>query len=387
MKSQLKLEIRPNNQLTLTVGSWSKPKQDAYKSAVMTNDETRLETRNYAAKIKTSKNLADMDRAKNKYRQEIGIKPSKPLLDIILKSQRAKTPPLYTGNTPKSFTRQSGQKLRECGAAIDIASQGNLESCREVTLTLPADTEMAFKVLADRSSYVINRLFQPIRNKYGDTCHWFFVWEYQKRGALHTHICIYHNDPFICEVIANKLISSWHNILCDLSDITGVCMFSRKNQKSCTVRSSHQHHTAPIKKAVGSYFSKYAGKQESKQSWYCQKYPVSRFWGSSKAVKRIIKENSLRFDLDLFREQECQSKFERIVENILEKVQIVSSTSYDFDIQLSGKARINKAKNGSVYVVSEQGKNVASGTRYTFYVCPEDFRKAMDLVVNEFSTF
>lgn len=386
MKSQLKLELRPNNQLTLTIGSWRKPTQEAYKSAYLTNNEIQA-SRNFKQKIEGGKRIIEDARQTNVYRSEIGIKPSKRHLDIISKSQRAKKKPLYTGNTPKSFTRQSGQKLRECGAAIDIASEGILERCREVTLTLPANHEKAFKALADYSGYAINRLFQPIRRKYGSECHWFFVWEYQKRGALHIHICVFHECPCTCKEIAEKLIEQWHTILCDISEKSGTCLFTDKSGKACTIRKNHQNHTAPIQKAVGSYFSKYAGKLESKQAWYCQKYPVSRFWGSCQAIKNIIKENSLRYDLDLFREQETQTKFESIIENVLSKLQVTSTSSYDFDIQLSGKARLNRAKDGTSHIIHEQGKNVASGTRYTFYFDSKQFDYAYSLVEKEMQFF
>jgi hypothetical protein len=261
------------------------------------------------------------------------------------------------------------------------------ERSREVTLTLPANRGEAFKVLADRSGYVVNRLFQPIRNKYGDECHWFFVWEYQKRGALHMHVCIFHKDVEICEVIADKLINQWHQILCDVSEVTGICMFTDRTGKACTIRQNHQNHTAPIQKTVGAYFSKYAGKSESKQFWYCQKYPVSRFWGSSKAVKAIIKANSLKYDYDLENEKNANLWLESIIEKIITKLAIVSANLYDFDIQLSGQTRINTKKNGGKEIITDPDRSVANGTRYTFYFDSNQFEYAMNLIQLEMSAY
>jgi hypothetical protein len=369
MKSQIKLSLRPNNQITLTHGSWRKPRQEAYKSAYLTNNENQAR-KNFDKKIETAKALAITHREENEYRKAIGIKPYQSHLDIIKKSQRVKKNPSSRLNTPKNFTHASGQHLRECGAAIDIACGGNISLCHEITLTLPANTQEAFHAIAAKSGYVVNRLFQPIRRHYGDECLWFFVWEYQKRGALHMHICVYHPSEKSGKEIAQKLIEQWHQILCDLSEMCNTSMFARKDGRSCTIRSLHQHHTAPIRKAVGAYFSKYAGKQESKQSWYCKKYPVSRFWGSSAQVKKIVSVHSAKFDLDLFNEQEANKKLEQIIENILEKLLIISTTSYDFDVNIGH---------------GEHRRNVANGTRYTFYFDSVQFEQAMGLVWHEMS--
>jgi hypothetical protein len=149
-------------------------------------------------------------------------------------------------------------------------------------------------------------------------------------------------------------------------------MFVRKNGRSCTIRALHQHHTAPIRKTVGAYFSKYAGKQESKQSWYCKKYPVSRFWGSSAQVKKIVTAHSQKYELDLFNEQEANKKFEQIIENILEKLLIISTTSYEFDVNIG---------------YGDRRRNVANGMRYTFYFDPKQFERAMGLVCQEMGCF
>jgi hypothetical protein len=371
MKSQIKLELRPNNQITLTHGAWRKPAQEAYKSAYLTDKENR-EQKKFGKKLAIAKSAAIAEREKNEYRKAIGINPSQSQLDIILKSQRTERSLASRLNTPKNFTHASGQHLRECGAAMDIACRGDTRFCHEITLTLPANTQEAFHAIAAKSGYIVNRLFQPIRRRYGIDCLWFFVWEYQQRGALHFHGCIYHPDECEGLFIAAQIIEQWHQILIDVSIQCDTDMFARKNGRSCTIRSLHQHHTAPIRKAVGAYFSKYAGKQESKQSWYCKKYPVSRFWGSSAQVKKIVSVHSARFDLDLFNEQEANKKLEQIIENILEKLSIISSTSYDFDVNIGyGASR----------------RNVAVGTRHTFYFDSIQFEQAMGLVCAEMSVW
>lgn len=376
MQSQIRVSLRPNNQITITKGSWKKAECKV----------SQKDRRNYAKKdvkkflhqmavdeniVKTAENNHDL------YRYRIESSP----LDIIKKSQRNQTPLKSKLNTPKSFTRASGQKLRECGAAIDIACNGDVSLCHEVTLTLPANHESAYFALAASSGYVINRLFQPLRRNYVDSVLWFFVWEYQKRGALHLHICIYHPDREVGALIARELIEQWHKILCDLSERCNTDMFLSKHGDRCYIRQLHQHHTAPIRKAVGSYFSKYAGKQESKQSWYCKKYPVSRFWGCNSPLKAIIKANSIQIDFDFEgREIEALAKFESIIENVIERLTIVSTSEYSFNICIRGAKRINRIENEKEFLSIGDSRSISNGDRYTFYFDQMELKKAIELI-------
>lgn len=382
MNSQIRVKLRPNNQITVTCGSWKKKEVPVYQDLRLKHS-CADKYKNRLPEIKRKPLRSD-----NKPYEIPKKKIDRAKLDIIQKFQRSKKKPRMRLNRPKDFTKESGQKLRESGAAVDIACNGETRFCHEVTLTLPANHHDAFTALAAYSGYVINRLFQPIRRKYGEMCLWFFVWEYQKRGALHVHICIYHPDECEGLYIAAQLIEQWHKILCDLCVMADCDMFSRKDKKSSTIRYNHQHHTAPIKKAVGAYFSKYAGKEESKQSWYCQKYPVSRFWGSCKAIKEIIKAHSLEFNFDYVGcEKDCEWKHSEIIDRIISNLNIVSVSQYSFLIQLRGGHVLNRYKDGKKLISNWDGKKVAEGDRTTFYFEQSQFLQAMELLKSECEFF
>lgn len=380
MYSQLKLEVRPNNQITITRGNWRKKQKEVSQNPIWLHDKIH--------ESEWQDKKADIVAKRETYEYIRSIDPisKRPPLDITKKSQRSRKPYSPRPNTPKNFTAKSGQKLRECGAAVDIACGGDTRFCHEVTLTLPANHEHAFRALAAYSGYVVNRLFQPIRRKYADVCLWFFVWEYQRRGALHMHICVYHPDECEGLYIAAQLIEQWHKILCDLCQIADTDMFCRKNKKNSTPRYLHQHHTSPIKKAVGAYFSKYAGKEESKQSWYCQKYPVSRFWGSSKSIKEIIKKHSFSFEIDFrFDTDRCEERYIEIMEQISLNLHLVSVSGYEFCISSTFSHSFKKYKNGRKIINQVEGKIFAEGKRDTLYFKQEDFKKALDFMLSESS--
>jgi hypothetical protein len=375
MRSQISVKIRPNNQITITSGSFCKRKKEITPAAQQDLDiSMSIDIQNLAEEMAAQRIVLEKLRIKLD-------KTSKPYLDIIKKSQRSKKPSFSRLNKPKNFIKQSGQKLRESGAAMDLACNGNTKFCHEVTLTLPANTKEAFTALAAYSGYAINRLLQPIRRDYGSDCLWFYVLEYQKRGALHIHFALYHPDETEGLWIAAKMIEQWHKVLIDIGEKADTDMFVSKRKDRSTIRANHQHHTQPISKAVGAYFSKYAGKQESKQNWYCQKYPVSRFWGSSKTVKEVIKEHSFEYKIDYFSDEKSQQNMmEHITEELLEQIETVSVSAYNFDISLRGSHRINRYSNGRKIIVSGNNLSIAKGERHTIYCAPVDYLKALKIV-------
>lgn len=382
MESQIRISLRPNNQITLTKGRWRKKEIEVTQSVIKDFDRISDEDR-----FEEMEKLAIASRLDTIAREYRSKRPNPPL-DIILKSQRKKKAPCMRLNTPKNFTRFSGQKILESGSAMEIASNNQMRFCHEVTLTLPANMQEAFKALAAYSGYIINRLFQLIRRNYGDSVLWFFVWEYQERGALHLHIALYHPDESEGLYISALLIEQWNKILSDVSIQANTDMFAPAKGRRKKLPFQYQHHAQPLQKSVASYFAKYAGKEESKNDWYVKKYPVSRFWGSSKRIKEIIKNHSMEFNFDYQgNEKEAVEKFQEIVNNVIEKLAIVSASKYSFDIQLQGKTRLNRYQNGRKILSIDANKSIARGDRYTFYFNRNDYRKAMELIQNECGYF
>jgi hypothetical protein len=382
MQSQLRIALRPNNQITITKGRWGKPLNAVSQSPIRLHD--RISFEDLDAKRWEMIGQRAYYEAVKKFRDRQKNSP----LDITEKSQQPKKNPCSRLNKPKAFTRFSGQRIREAGAAMSIASNGKPERCREVTLTLPANTQEAFTAIAAYSSIAVNLLFNPIRKEWGAGALWFFVWEYQKRGALHMHIALFNEDIEECERMAHKLIDQWHKVLCIIGEKANTCMFTDRRKDRCTIRSKHQYHTEPIRKDVGAYFSKYAGKTESKTEWYVQKYPVARFWGSSRSLKRIVKENSLTFDFDYQgNEIEAIAKYNSIIESVIEKLSIVKFSSYEFSVGSQSKANMRFYPKHRKILSLEKGKIFAEGERSTFYFSQMEFKKAMELIREECENF
>lgn len=375
MRTQIRLDLRVNNQLTVTFGSWKRKLIDT-SSLLGEPQPDKYQLARYRHAIKTSGSvIAESETFENKLDRLF------PPLDITKKSQQRSKTNICKLNKPKSFTRFSGQRIRESGAAMSLAANGEMSRCRELTLTLPGNTKEAFSAIAAYSSTAINLLFNVVRKRWGKDALWFFVWEYQKRGALHLHIALHHESPEQCEQMAIALIAQWHNILEIIGEKANTCMFTAKQKDRCTIRAKHQYHTAPIEKDVAAYFSKYAGKEESKNNWYIQKYPVSRFWGSSRSLKQIVRENSLRFDFDYQgNEKEALKKYSELIEQVIEKLRIVSFKQYEFEVKGAPTATLKRYPSSKRVLSLCAGKVFAEGERSIFYIDKNDLEVAKNLL-------
>jgi hypothetical protein len=366
--SQVKLSIRPNNQVTITIGDWVKKTLRPSTTAITEHDRVcKKKLTNLAKKYKYQR---EYFAATTENRQHL----FPPNLDIIRKKETLPKIIPIREYKPKSFTKISGQRLRECGAAMDILSGGRLEECYEICLTLPANHESAFAAIAKNTYFATHRIFSYIKKLYGGEVSWFYVWEYQKRGALHLHIAVHHKAAMLLPTICSNIKHAWFRVLQDIGKMSDCCMFTDKSMKKCVMPDRWQMHSAQIRKSVGSYFSKYAGKEESKQSHYCQKYPISRFWGSSKLIKKAIAENSVEAVWDFQGNLEQAEKFhQQLLEDLIFSTELAKITKYNFCITSKRSCTARVGKDGKLRLFPIEPKVYASGERITAYVLPENF--------------
>jgi len=323
MERQLKIKLLPNNQVSLFTQTVKVKREEVYSDVpdYSRQPEWRKEYyRNGQAKFDRERSKTHETKRVAFYKADGSVKfrllrveknepesrsPKSenikriPTLDIKKKSQRK--PKSLSGwgekSRPKKFGHSAGQKIRECGAMMDLACGYDPSFCRVVTLTMPSGTHDSFDAMARYSGYVINRIFQPIRRLGLYDSHWFFVWEYQKRGALHLHIAISNPDKQKSFECGEKLVGKWIEILRDIQEESGVDMFLRADGKSYAKEEDYQNLNQEMRKSCGGYFSKYASKsQNTKENSYIAKYskeyPPSRFWGSSKSLKYMCKQYS-----------------------------------------------------------------------------------------------
>lgn len=410
MLSQLRLNLRINNQISIGLQNCPSATPSIYSSEWLTALENKQENWQKLDRILRAQKAAKAPRYDYFGRLIPRLSPPKvrlpkissPPLDLIQKFQRQLKPlrrsrllfllcdllpkildyfSQFRLNPDRHFSHQAGQRIREAGAAMEIDAGRAMRFCHCTTLTLPANSREAFEAIAAYSSYAINRLFQIIRRRYPDMNSYFFCWEFQKRGALHLHIAHYHPDESEGMLIGNLLIEQWHKILCDISENSGICLFSNASGKACTARHLHQHHTQPMRKSVAGYFAKYAGKSASdpispdgkkRFTGLCPK----RFWGSSFHLKRIVKENSYSSLFDVSSESEAESRYQNLLSILLEE-KIIHANRYEFKKEIEV---FNHRKRDWEDRPIRWKKIIAEGFREIFYVTPESYQKLLKAI-------
>lgn len=232
-------------------------------------------------------------------------------LDTLENSQQTKQAHSSWGQPQKekTFGWSAGQKILEGGAIIDRFC--GAENSHMLTLTLPGNTPVAMDALARWSGWIVNRILQVVRRKHTveNPIYWFFVWEHQKRGALHMHFCLgWRVPPEIRELLGKEIIQKFYRCLHEIGAKESIDLFARKGFSGSwkDQEDKWQWDCQQVTKSVAHYFAKYAKKnaeytrnngdkqdkngrkqcfaRSSSSSHKRGNYPT-RYWGSSKTIK------------------------------------------------------------------------------------------------------
>ena len=247
-------------------------------------------------------------------------------LDIIKKSQHSKIyeRPWGKPQTIKRFTRNAKQRILECGAVVD--SECALKEIYELTLTIPGSGLDVYRVVSEWSGYIVNRMTQIIRRKRWERYnpYWFFVWEHQKRGALHMHWCVaIKGDNMAARRLCMELKDKWYVLLMELSDKTRIDLFKKKGSFGTWRHDSQvwQWHCKTVTKSVAAYFSKYCSKTYETSQFNAERRRrrerhnggdsggrgkqgivslcPSRYWGCSSSLKKLCADKRITISFDV----------------------------------------------------------------------------------------
>lgn len=265
------------------------------------------------------------------------------LLALRKKSQESKKAHSSWGQKrpERSFTKRGRHKLLEVGAALDKA--GCTAGSEAVTLTIPGSTPEALDVIARWSGWLTNRLNQTLRDiayrETGNQPHgYFYVWELQKRGALHLHYCLVGYPSRH----GYQLLETWFRLLQELGASQGIDLFRRARGGSWADRPEYwQRYCQPVRKGVAKYFAKYCSKAArgadvggSSSGGGSEAYQVTpgRWYGISKSLRELAKDRRVEFEVTVTSEREALIVRNRIL-NAIKVENIVSQISWEFSIQ------------------------------------------------------
>lgn len=280
-------------------------------------------------------------------------------LDIISKNQQAKKTERSWGKPQKlkRFTLNAKQQILEAGAVVD--RDCGADSSFELTLTIPGSGYEVYRVVSEWSGWIVNRQTQVIRRleAKGIQVYWFFVWEHQKRGALHQHWCVaIPENPMLADWLARQIRRKWWDLLEELSEKTSIDLFAKKGSFGTWRHSPEvwQSSISPIRKSVAAYFSKYASKNADTSKYNerrrdfaqnsdkrCAKdrniggvitLCPSRYWGSGSRVKNRVRELRITIEFTVFSSKQGDWLRDVLLKWVGEVSTILSEVSRRFEV-------------------------------------------------------
>ena len=219
----------------------------------------------------------------------------------------------YGGKCKRTkFGTNAKRTLLRVGGAVDKLDP-NPANGIFLTGTLPGSTHEAKQAIADWSAYIVHRLKAWIA-KYVRSKIDFYVWERQKRGALHLHYFLHAPDPVARQYLLENFKSQWIRLLEAVSRKSGIDLF--RKTKTFTHRNRYesiQAYAQEVTKSVAAYLAKYCGKSAnaelpSKNSSY---YPT-RWWGASRPALQLLRSMSQSAELVFSNHSRAKRKYEDI---------------------------------------------------------------------------
>lgn len=205
----------------------------------------------------------------------------------------------------RSFGKQSRLAVQEVGAVIDRAPPSRAVF---LTGTLPGGSMAAVGALAAWSGWVVQTVTQWVRDK-TEGAQFFGVWEYQKRGALHLHLCVLCRSAQECIKLKTLWKQRWIRALFGVLRRSGVDVFERKDGTTWRYSSEITKTDAQtVQFSVGRYLSKYLSKGQTKNRNACAQPPSAWFFASRvlqrerRLSRRVVTVSKLQLSqaLDLF---------------------------------------------------------------------------------------
>lgn len=250
--------------------------------------EIRLSLRHRRSTSPTSQ--ADTDGyAANIRMQQLGARHGRALVCSVV-TQDSLVPDLRGASVVRMKRRRnhignkSRRNIREFTTAIDCLYG---RSSLFLTGTLPGSTDEAITTFARLSSEIQTRVTQYIRD-HAPHSKYVFVWELQKRGALHCHIAVGVFNKRTKREIKRTFHRYWCRLLKRLSFREGVDLFGRREGGSWASQPRMVRAIAQdVRQSVARYLAKYLSKGGDSNTDLTGLAP-SRWYSASLSLKQEV---------------------------------------------------------------------------------------------------
>ena len=208
-------------------------------------------------------------------------------LSLVPNSQTQRNPVGFGSlpDKPTTFGLNGKRKLIRQGAAMETEAPPH--ECLFLTGTLPGSTEDSFRAIAAWSGYIVHRLKSWI-GTYAPGKYDFYCWEYQRRGALHLHYCVWLPDSSARAMVLDKFRAWWIQILHRVGESCNTDMFRKNSGKTWLSDLSKVRAVAEVcRKSPARYLAKYLSKSAAPARGPSRAFSPSRWWGTSRPLKAL----------------------------------------------------------------------------------------------------
>lgn len=219
--------------------------------------------------------------------------PSIPL-DITSKLSGSAVPGFGGLPRPTKFGNNARRTISRCAGVFDTDRLFPDEFLL-LTGTIPGSTPGAFEAIARWSSWIVKTIKTWISDRGVEAAYSIYVWEFQRRGALHIHYCVHCPDVMKKVGLMKTWKKRWTEIIDTVSEKSGVDVWGRSRGGTwATNKEVIQADAQVIRKSVGSYLSKYLSKNaptSDVKPWEARRFygPV-RWWGVSRPLLKRCRE-------------------------------------------------------------------------------------------------
>lgn len=196
--------------------------------------------------------------------------------------------------SPRQFTLRARRLIARCGGAL--GSLGGRESTLFLTGTLPGSLEGAFRAMAAHSAWIVHELLTHLPRLGGvksADLNTIWVWEWQKRGALHWHCVLEAPSSEAARKIHEGFKALWIRVIESVGKKASVDMAAKNSEYTHAgdygvwrTRSEY------ARKNPARYLSKYVGKIKSLPGSDGEYFP-SRWYGISRRLHSLCRDMTL----------------------------------------------------------------------------------------------
>lgn len=189
----------------------------------------------------------------------------------------------------RKFSNYARRRLLRAGGALEKSVP--YSHVLFLTCTIPGSTVEAFRAVAEYSAYLIHGLKAWINKRVPGKLD-MYVWEWQKRGALHLHYAVYCPDRAAGEYICTNLQAQWTRLLDSVASKSGVDVW-RKNRSftHAADKSKLRVDAQWCEKSVAAYLSKYVSKSaDGFRGFAFNLFCPSRWYGVSRPLSALIQK-------------------------------------------------------------------------------------------------